>query len=40
MRHLKTLGVSLIEKHVIEEALKQRHLTGQSDRAVIKKMRD
>ncbi len=26
----------ITETHVIEEALKERHLTGQSDRAVIR----
>ena len=25
----------IVEKQVVEEALKERHLTGQSDRAVI-----
>ena len=29
-----------VEKHVVEEALKERHLKGQSVRAVIMYMRD
>ena len=29
-----------VEKHEVEEALKERHLKGQSDRAVIMYMRD
>jgi hypothetical protein len=29
------ISLYVVEKHVIEEALKERHLTGQSDRAVI-----
>ena len=31
----KINNLYIVEKHVVEEALKERYLTGQSDRAVI-----